>query len=223
MAFRLGVLLLNDQELSQTTRLVKDLGKKRSRNLYQDWMKLWLKLLQKNLNTQIFCFHNKNKQKPKIRDQFGHDLFYIPRAEINDFNSLAEIFEFLCSNGQSGFLKNTRSILFDKNYLLRARKELKAADMVIGPTDRNSFYLLGFRRFYKEFFKALADLGKFDLENIVEAARTKGIRIEFLPTLKEITKKQELSLLQKWVAGLQYENIVDPDLDQLIKTLSELN
>ncbi len=136
----------------------------------------------------------------RMADWLGDDLVYQLQVNGNLGKRMAQsfrtVFEKYCQSGRDprAIIIGTDCPGLDAAVLKLAFHHLHVCDLVLGPAIDGGYYLIGLSRFIPELFVGI-DWGTAKVfEQTMDIANELGLSIEYLPTLADIDRPEDLSI-----------------------------
>lgn len=137
------------------TRLAKAIGKIEAALLYRFFVEAIIRRTETKKLKRII-YYTPARKKKEIMGWLGKNIEIYPQKGGNLGERLSSAFKWTFEEGARRVVViGTDSPLLGKKVILKAFKELKNNQCVIGPSSDGGYYLLGLSSFYKEIFEGV--------------------------------------------------------------------
>ena len=183
------------------TRLIPALGAEGAAKLQQQMTEHTLNTARKlrtlrNLTIEI---HFTGGSKEQMTQWLGRDLQYVPQVSGNLGqklqSALARAFN---SNCQQVVVIGIDCPDLDRTILSDAFDVLSDRDLVLGSAQDGGYYLIGLSRLFPQLFQNIAWGTDLVLHQTTEIARGLKLNFDYLPTLADVDRPEDLVIWQKY-------------------------
>jgi len=143
------------------------------------------------------CFTGGNSQL--MAAWLGTDLDYQPQGGGDLGQRMLLCLEYLWGLDTAGnnyfVIIGTDCPDLDSSHLDRAFQELGEHDLVLGPAEDGGYYLIGFKQIIPQLFQDISWGTATVFAETIAIANKLGLRISYLPVLRDIDRPEDLSYL----------------------------
>jgi rSAM/selenodomain-associated transferase 1 len=195
----LGVFVKAPLRGTVKTRLAKTIGRENARTLYEDMAVDTLQWVGKLDHCGKTVFYSPLKERELCRDLLApgcRETSLQPQVGGGLGSRMQAAFSQMFSQGAaSAVLIGSDCPLLDGKTVRKAFASLKNNDLVLGPTSDGGYYLIGLRVPAPELFQIAKWSHSLVLQQTIDRARKTGLKIELLPTLRDIDQGEDIALL----------------------------
>lgn len=173
------------------TRLAKDIGQDMAMEVYKELVSYTSEVTDKVKDTDRVVYYS---QYVELWDFFNDEKYQKSLQEGKDLgqkmlNAFYDAFE-------NGYLKavliGSDTPDLSKKIIMEAFKQLDDHDVVVGPAEDGGYYLIGMKDAHKELFEDKTYSHDKVLEELLEAAEDKGLKVAQLETLFDLDTKADM-------------------------------
>ena len=201
------------------TRLAKDIGEEKAAFLYRLFVEAILARTQDDGFERVI-FYSPSEKKDEIMDWICPDMLFYPQKGKDLGERLSNAFSLVFNKGAKRVLAiGSDSPTIDNNIILRAFRELRNKQCVIGPSQDGGYYLFGLSSFYKEVFQGIEWSTEKVFEETIDILKRSKFNFSILDKNFDVDKTEDIDFLKK---KLQKISKINPKgLGPLIEALSE--
>lgn len=173
------------------TRLAKDIGQDMAMEVYKELVSYTSEVTDKVKDTDRVVYYS---QYVELWDFFNDEKYQKSLQEGKDLgqkmlNAFYDAFE-------NGYLKavliGSDTPDLSKKIIMEAFKQLDDHDVVVGPAEDGGYYLIGMKDAHKELFEDRTYSHDKVLEELLEAAEDKDLKVAQLETLFDLDTKADM-------------------------------
>ena len=195
----LGVFVKAPLRGTVKTRLAKTIGRENARTLYEDMAADTLQWVGKLDHCGKTVFYSPIEERELCRALLSpgcRETSLQPQVGGGLGSRMQAAFSQMFSQGAaSAVLIGSDCPLLDGKTVRKAFASLKNNDLVLGPTSDGGYYLIGLRVPAPELFQIAKWSHSLVLQQTIDRARKTGLKIELLPTLRDIDQGEDIALL----------------------------
>lgn len=208
----LGIFVKAPESGKVKTRLAETVGSSNARELYADMAAdtlQWTQDLERCRTTVFFSPRENLKACRELLTEGTREPFFEPQRSGTLGKRMQAAFAHMFRYGaRAAVVIGSDCPLLERKLVRQAFRALKENELVLGPASDGGYYLIGLRRPAPELFELRQWSHPGVLEATIKSASKLGLSFEFLPTLSDLDRGEDLPRLGKELhdAWLKYRN-----------------